>query len=486
MKEKSLNINIILTVIKTVVSLLFPLVTFPYVTRVLSPSGIGEYNYSNSIITYFTLIAGLGISTYAIREGAKIREDKKKFNIFANEMFSLNIISTVASYLILFACFALFREFQNHKVSLLIFSTLILFKTIGVEWIFSIYEDYFYITIRSLAFQVLSVICLFLFVKTKEDIYPYIAINVLSNVGANVFNLVYSQKYFRIKPIFSKKILKHMIPVLIIFSTTLSTMIYVNSDTTMLGWLCGTEQVGYYAVAGKMYNIIKSTLNAIVPVFMARLSFQFANDRKVYKDTFSYAFNLLTIITIPLAVGSLFYSDTIIMLLSGSEYLQASSGMKLLFVSLIFASLGNLYSSGGILQAGKEKWMLISTGVGAGINISANFYFIPLIGCTGAALTTLITEIIVFLILFTCYQKYVGCSVGIKHLLKCFVGTIPFGFIYKIGLQIWPNSIVIQLLQIFVSGILYIVILFWLKDEIVIAIVQKTIRMMKFGGRKDA
>ena len=486
MKKKSLNINIILTVIKTGVSLLFPLVTFPYVTRVLSPSGIGEYNYSNSIITYFTLIAGLGINTYAIREGAKIREDKKKFDMFANEMLSLNIISTVASYLILFACFALFQEFRNHKVSLLIFSALIIFKTIGVEWLFSIYEDYFYITIRSLAFQALSVICLFLFVKTKEDVYPYIAINVLSNVGSNIFNLVYSRKYFRIRPTFSKKIWKHIVPVLVIFSTTLSTMIYVNSDTTMLGWMRGTEQVGYYAVAGKMYNIIKSTLNAIVPVFMARLSFQFDNDRKAYNDTFSYAFNLLTIITIPLAVGSLFYSDTIIMLLSGREYLQASAGMKLLFVSLIFASLGNLYSSGGILQAGKEKWMLVATIVGACVNILANFYFIPLIGCTGAALTTLVTEVIVFVILFICYQKYVGCSVGVKHSLKCFAGTVPFFIIYKIGIRIWPNSIAMQLLQILASGILYFVILFLLKDEIVIAIVRKIIKIVRLGGKKHA
>lgn len=479
MKKKSLNVNIILTVIKTIVSLLFPLITFPYVTRVLSPTGIGEYNYSNSIIMYFVLIAGLGINTYAIREGAKIREDKEKFNTFANEILSLNFFSTIASYLILFACFTLFREFQSYKISLLIFSALILFKTIGVEWVFSIYEDYFYITIRSLAFQAVSVICLFIFVKTKNDVYPYIAINVLSNVGSNVFNLFYSRKYFKIKPSFSKQMWKHMLPVLVIFSTTLSTMIYVNSDTTMLGWMRGTEEVGYYAVAGKMYNIIKSTLNAIVPVFMARLSFQYESDREGYKSTFSYAFNLLTIVTIPLAIGSLFYSETIIMLLSGKEYLQASTGMKLLFVSLIFASLGNLYGSGGILQAGKEKWMLFATAIGAGINIVANFYFIPMLGCTGAALTTLITEIIVFGILYFCYKKYVGCSVGIRHIINCFFATVPFAFIYRIGLHICPNSIVAQFVQIAISGVAYIVILFLLKDEIVLGVIKKALKRQR-------
>ena len=479
MKRKSLNINIILTVIKTVVSLMFPLITFPYVTRVLSPAGIGEYNYSNSIITYFVLIAGLGINTYAIREGSKIREDKEKFNNFANEVLSLNIFSTIASYLILLGCFFIFSEFRTYKVSLLIFSALILFKTIGVEWVFSIYEDYFYITIRSLAFQVVSVVCLFIFVKTPKDVYAYVAINVLSNVGSNIFNLIYSKKYFLIKPVFSRKMYKHLIPVLIIFSTTLSTMIYVNSDTTMLGWMRGTEQVGYYAVAGKMYNIIKSTLNAIVPVFMARLSFQYENDFDEYKKTFSYAFNLLTFITIPLAVGALFFSDTIIIVLSGKEYLQADTGMKILFVSLLFASLGNLYSSGGILQAKKEKWMLFATAIGAILNIGANFYFIPKLGCTGAALTTLITEIVVFSILFFCYKKYVRYSVGFNHLIKCIIGTIPFFFIKQIGEYINFNAILVQLVSILLCGIIYIIILFILKDDIVYSCYEKIIEKFK-------
>lgn len=484
MGKRSLNFNIILTTIKTIASLMFPLVTFPYVSRVLPPAGIGEYNYSNSIITYFTLIAGLGINTYAIREGTKIREKKDTFNAFANEIFSLNIISTLASYMILFVCFMFLQEFQNHKVSLMIFSTLILFKTIGVDWIFSIYEDYFYITVRSLAFQVLSVILLFLFVRTKEDCYAYIAINVLSNVGTNIFNLVYSRRYFKIRLSFSKQIWKHLIPVLIIFSTTLSTMIYVNSDTTMLGWLCGTEQVGYYSVASKMYNIIKSTLNAIVPVFMTRLSFQYDNAQIEYKRTFSYAFNLLTFITIPLAIGALFYSDTIILLLSGEEYLQASNGMKMLFVSLFFASLGNLYSSGGILQAKKEKRMLFATGIGACINILANFFFIPLYGCTGASFTTLITEIIVFSILYFCYKKYVGCSVGISHIINCSLGTVPFILIFVLGRYLFPNSVVAQVVQIAISSIAYIAVLFYLKDDIAQGLIKKGIQTVQKRFRR--
>lgn len=479
MKQKSLNVNIILTAVKTVVSLLFPLITFPYVSRVLSPAGIGEYNYSNSIITYFVLIAGLGINTYAIREGAKIRENKKEFGVFANEMFSLNVVSTIVSYLILFACFALFQEFRNYETSILIFSALILFKTIGVEWVFSIYEDYFYITIRSLAFQIISVVCLFIFVKSPEDLYPYVAINVLSNVGSNIFNLIYSKKYFALKLRFTKHMWKHMVPILVIFSTTLSTMIYVNSDTTMLGWMCGTEEVGYYTVAGKMYNIIKSTLNAIVPVFMARLSFQFDHNRKDYNKTFLYAFNLLTLVTIPLAVGSLFFSDTIILILSGEEYLQAASSMKLLFISIVFASLGNLYSCGGILQAGKEKWMLFATIIGASLNIVANFFFIPYMGNTGAALTTLMTEIIVFLILYICYKKFIKYSVGIKHQLYCFLGTIPFFFIRKIGDYIATNSVILQLGLILICCIIYVTILYFLKDDILLSIMQRILNKLR-------
>lgn len=469
LKEKSLNANLVLNSIKVAMSIVFPLITFPYVTRILSPAQIGEYDYANSIINYFVLVAGLGVTTYAIRSGANVRNEKKEFEKFASEVFSLNVLSTIISYLTLAVCMILFDVLDGYRVSICLFSISILFKTLGVEWIFNIFEDYKFITIRSIMFQVLSLILLFSFVRDENDLYVYILINVVSNVGSNVWNFLYAKTYCNFKIVISKRIFVHLKPVLIIFSTTLATVIYINSDTTMLGFLCGTEQVGYYAVASKMYNCIKALLNGMVAVFMARLSYQYKNQKDIYNKTFKYAFELLTFITIPLAIGALFYSEEIILILSGEEYLPAENAMKLLFVSLIFATLGNLYSSGGLLQIGKEKVMMWVTGGGAVFNVLTNYILIPIMKSTGAAITTLITEILIFSLLFYFSNKYLKITVGGEHVIKCVAATIPFFIIKKVSIYLGLVGIGFQIIGIGICMIAYFIMLILMKDKLVMS-----------------
>lgn len=135
MKKKSLGMNAFLNGLQSVLNLFFPLITFPYVSRVLSVSGIGIYNFSNTYVGYFILIAGLGIATYAVREGAKYRENKQKIDKFASQIFSLNMIATIIAYLLLFASLIIFRSLRNYVSCILVFSLQILFTTLGTEWI---------------------------------------------------------------------------------------------------------------------------------------------------------------------------------------------------------------------------------------------------------------------------------------------------------------------------------------------------------------
>ena len=160
-KNKSIKVNMILNAIKGLMSIFFPLISFPYVSKVLGVDNIGRYNFANSIISYFILLAGLGINTYAIREGARLREKENEFKQFANEMFSINILSTIISYVLFALLLIIVPKFQCYKTLLIILSLQIIFKTIGIEWIYSIYEDYAYITLRSIIFQIISLILLF-------------------------------------------------------------------------------------------------------------------------------------------------------------------------------------------------------------------------------------------------------------------------------------------------------------------------------------
>ena len=186
MRKKSLGLNAFLNGLRSVLNIIFPVITFPYVSRVLGVGEIGKYNFSNSFVQYFILIAGLGIATYAVREGAKFRGDRQKLNYFASQVFSINILSTVVSYAILFLCLLFFNKLHAYLASILIFSIQIIFTTLGTEWIYTIFEEYTYITVRSIVFKIISIIALFIFVRHQGDYLNYAAITVFSAVGSYI------------------------------------------------------------------------------------------------------------------------------------------------------------------------------------------------------------------------------------------------------------------------------------------------------------
>ena len=203
--RKSLKINAILNGMKGLLQVIFPLITFPYISRVLGVGNIGKYNFASSIVSYFLLLAALGIATYAIREGARIRNDRKLFNEFFSEIFSINIISTIVSYILLFICVTTVHYFKSYEVLIFILSWQIFFTTISVEWVYSVYEDYLFITIRSFFFQCLSLILVFLLVRTSNDLNKYAILSVVSSAGSGIINFIYIKKYCDLKLVFDKR-----------------------------------------------------------------------------------------------------------------------------------------------------------------------------------------------------------------------------------------------------------------------------------------
>ncbi|MBQ5645905.1 MAG: oligosaccharide flippase family protein, partial [Treponema sp.] len=166
MAEKSLKKNAIYSFIKAFMNLAFPVITFPYASRILLPEGIGKVNFANSIVSYFIMIAGLGIGTYAIREAAKVRNDKTQLTKFSKEILSINLIATAIAYILFFIAFIFIPKLNPYRTMLLICSTKILFTTIGMDWFYSALEEFKYITLRSVFFQAISLIFLFIFVRT--------------------------------------------------------------------------------------------------------------------------------------------------------------------------------------------------------------------------------------------------------------------------------------------------------------------------------
>ena len=186
MKNQNIKVNAVLNMTKTICSIAFPLITFPYISRVLSPDNIGKVNFGSSFVNYFTLLASLGITTYAIRECSSKRNDKNELSRIASQIFSINLCTTFMSFVAMIVTLLLFRPFDSYRSLIIIQSTTTLFTTLGCDWLNSAMEDFVYITVRSILFQIISLVLMFLLVKTPEDYIVYATITVISSSGANI------------------------------------------------------------------------------------------------------------------------------------------------------------------------------------------------------------------------------------------------------------------------------------------------------------
>ena len=180
-KQKSLGKNFVYSLLKTMMGVVFPLITFPYATRVLGAASLGKIDYAQANITYFSLLGAFGVSGYAVREGARIRDDKEKLSRFAGEVLAVNVVTVIISYI---ACFLtiMIDKFAPYRGLMCLFSLTILLTSMGMEWLYNIHEEYAYITVRSFVFQLISVVLLYVFVKKPEDYLIYAGVLITSSV----------------------------------------------------------------------------------------------------------------------------------------------------------------------------------------------------------------------------------------------------------------------------------------------------------------
>lgn len=469
--NKSLKINAVVNTLKTILSLAFPLITFPYVSRVLGVNQLGKYNFANSIISYFLLIAALGISTYAVREGTQYRDNPTQISQFASEMFSINIISTVISYIALFVCLLLVRRFDLCRTEILIFSIEIIATTIGIEWIYNIYEDFVFIAVRSLIFQCISLVLLFLLVRGPGDVDKYVLVTVISFSGNNILNWFHAKRYCNIRLTTHIDWKRHLKPILIIFSTSIATTIYVSSDTTMLGFLVNDNNysVGIYSVATKIYNIFKNVIVAFLVVLIPRFSLLAHEENG--KEKVSKLFNqlstiVLTLVT-PMMLGMIMLAPDIIRIVSGEQYIDAVPSFRILMTACLFSFFAYLFAQCILIPNRKEKSFFIATAISAGTNIGLNFILIPYIHEIGAAITTLLAELITMVLVYRGSKGCVNFKIMKRDVLSVIFGTSAIVIICALGNMFISMMLARVGICVIVSILVYWFILKAMKNSVV-------------------
>lgn len=480
LKKKSLGINALLNSLQSLLNLIFPLITFPYISRVLSVNSVGKYNFSSSIISYFLLLAALGISTFAVREGSKFRENRSEFSYFAGKIFSINLISMFVSYMLLFIIIFCVPTLHEYRLAILIFSIQIFFTTIGTDWIYIIYEEYSYITLRNIFFKIISIILLFIFVKHSNDYLNYVIVTVFASTGSYILNFFHAKKYWDLQVDFKFDIKQYLVPILTIFMSTIAIQIYVSSDTTMIGFLVGDYSVGIYSVATKIYTMVGSVMIAMLTVTIPRLAMLVGQKRfEEYSNLLKELVNSLAVIVLPGIVGLFMVSKDIIILIAGEKYIRASFSLKILCFALIGSILSTIFNQCVLIPMKREKRTLTSSSTSAILNICLNFILIPILAEKGAAITTAISEFVMAGMNYYFCRDKVGYIFKDRELLKNIATTIMgcvATIIVSTVCHFTINGIFLRLLlTVIFSVISYVIILLLLKNIIITTYVKKIV-----------
>lgn len=466
MAQKSIKKNTVFNAIKTFSSIIFPLITFPYIFRVLQTENIGKINFGLSIVSYFTLIASLGIATYAIRECSAVREDKERFSSIASQIFSINVYTTIISYLALAFTLVFFKKIETYRELIIIQSLSIAATTLGADWVNSAMEDFKYITIRTLVFQVLSLALMFIFIHQPQDYMKYAVISLVSSAGASISNIWYRKKFCRISLILNVKTgiawKEHMLPILYLFVMILAQTIFNSVDNTMLGLMHGDYEVGIYSAAHKILNIINQVIGSIVWVIMPRMSFYFAERNynevnRLLRKVLGFNF----ILGLPCAIGCCMIAEDLILVVAGESFIEAAPVLQILMIGFIFTLVGgNFLGNIVLLPSKQEKYYMIVCCITAVVNILGNYFFIPLFGARAAAGTTAMCSLLILVLLAFRADKNIKIQGFGKIVFAPMVGCIGIAGVCLLCRNItntWPRVIISILGSIGIYGLIQII-----------------------------
>lgn len=474
----SLKKNVLYSSILTCSKYIFPLITFPYVSRVLGVTNIGTCNFVDSIINYFTLFSMMGIGTIGIREIAACGNDiNRRSKVFSN-LFWLNSIATlIASVILLIAIFTVQQLYEYRKLLFIGFIKLAT-SFLAIEWFFKGIENFKYITNRSIAVKSIYVIAIFIFVRDKDDIIIYYFLSGLFITSINAFlNINYARKFVHLicKGITFKPYLKSYFT---LGAYSILTSMYTTFNTAYLGFGGGTKEVGYYATATKLFTIILSLYTAFTAVMMPRMSSLLAKGKiEEFKSKLKTSEDLLMAFTMPLMVLGFIFAPEIIRIISGKGYEGAIIPMRIIIFLVFIIGYEQILVIQTLTPLKKDKAIFINSIAGASVGILLNLVFVPHLKSVGSAIVWLCSETSVLISAQYFVMKYTGISFPIKKLLYfCSISIIPV--VICITIKILTDNIIIMIGGILAVFIYYLYIyVFIVKIPFIVSMLKKSRRV---------
>lgn len=466
MEQKSIKKNSIFNILNKILGMIFPMITFPYASRILLPEGLGKINFANSIIDLFVLLAGLGIVTYATREASNVRDDRQALSKFVTEVVIINLFSTLAAFAILGITLAFSTKLQDYRTLLLVASSRILLATFGIDWLFAAQEEFRYITRRTFIFQIISLIFLFAFVRSPKDINHYMAFTVLSAAGANVCNFFYARKFFDFTFAKGLEIKKHLRPIFILFASVLAASVYTILDKTMIGIMRTDAEVGYYAAATKIGRMFILVLAAITGVSLSRLSYYIEHDKEKYKSLLNNAANVLQALSMPIAVGLALLARPTIILFCGKNYEPSILCMQILCATIFTTIFNDFISNLVFVTHRKNAYVLYPVVFGACVNFVMNFILIPRYGIAGAAVASITSEALMLAVkIFLAYKTLGGTLYFFSKIYQYAAGALVMGLFVAFLMANFGQSVATVILEAASGALVYALVLLAFRNE---------------------
>ena len=463
-KAKSIKSNYIYNVLYEVFALLAPLITTPYVSRVLGAEGVGLYGFTYSLAQYFVILGNLGVATYGQMAVASVRDDRKAVSKLFWELFILRGTTTILSMMVYVA---VSMSSPTYRTARLILAVLIFASVFDLSWFFRGIEDFSKVVIRNFVIKIATIALIFALVKTKEDVYVYISLIAISTLLGNLTFIIPIRKILTKVSVREFQFRHHLKECMVFFLPTIATSVYTLLDKSMLGWLTGgTLENGYYEQSHKIEQILITVIISLNTIMRSRMSYLYSHGfMNEMKRRMNRSLSFIMMIAIPMAAGLSGIASNFIPLFLGPGYEKSIPLLQifsLLFICIGLSNCLNTHFLGPAGRQGKNNYVLVA---GACVNAICNYISIPKFGAIGAAVSSVLAEALIL-----CGYLYLSRDfVKVRDLLKlgwkyAISGCLMLVAVKCVG-NIDVDTIISLIIQVAVGVITYLMLLLVLNDS---------------------
>jgi O-antigen/teichoic acid export membrane protein len=461
--------NYIYNLSLTVTNILFPLLSFPYASRILGLEGIGKVQLATSFAQYFALFAALGIPVYGVQEIAKIRHNKIKLNAVFSELLSIYFVTSLiaaAAYAAVIFSVPYFRP--NIEVYAYAGLTILLGFS-SIDWLYSGLEDFKSLAVRTIFVKLTALVILFVFVRTAADFKLYLLITIFSLMGNNMINfLMINGKAALVMP--GREMIRHLKPLLYIFSTSIAASMYMILDTVLLGFFSDEKAVGLYTAAIKLSKVSLPFITSAGTVMIPQISKAMAqNDQQGVQSLLNRPFHFIVLFSVPVVAGLILLAPEFVLVFSGEQFRAAAYCMRIVAWLPLLVGLGYFFAIVVLVPGGHYKEMFYSVLGGVFLCLLLSFLLVPRYRETGTAIANVSSELLVTCLYFVFVRKHFRYSYQWSYLVKAAVLSLLFWPLVVVIKMLHLDSLLTLLVSIGVCAVVYFSLQYRLfKDQLVI------------------